>query len=192
MEYSIETLPFDKVQTECIVVGIYQDQQLTPSATTVDGLLQGIISKVIERGDISGKNSETLLINPILDNSIERILLVGLGNKDKITRKLYRKALVSAITTIKATKIKSACCALTDTDVADSDEQWKTRQIVEIFNDTIYQYQETKTSQESKLSLNTIQIKVEPDAKSFAESGLKQGIAIAKGVLFDFFMVFPV
>ena len=182
MEYSIETLPFDKVQSECIVVGIYQDQQLTSSATTIDSLLQGIISKVIERGDISGKNSETLLINPILDSSIERILLVGLGNKDKMTRKLYRKALTSAISAIKTTKIKSVCCALNDIPVSNSDEQWKTRQVVEVFNDAMYQYQETKTTQEPKLSLNTIQIKVDDNVKSKAESGLQQGIAIAKGV----------
>ena len=182
MEYSIETLPFDKVQSECIVVGIYQDQQLTTSAATVDGLLQGIITKVIERGDISGKNSETLLINPILDSSIERILLVGLGDKDKMTRKLYRKVLTSAISAIKTTKIKSVCCALNDIPVSDSDEQWKTRQVVEAFNDAVYQYQETKTTQEPKLSLNTIQIKVDNNVKLKAESGLQQGIAIAKGV----------
>ena len=182
MEYSIETLPFDKVQSECIVVGIYQDQQLTTSAAMVDGQLQGIITKVIERGDISGKSSETLLINPILDSSIERILLVGLGDKNKITRKLYRKALASAISALKTTKIKSACCALIDIKVSESDEQWKTRQIIEVFNDAIYQYKKTKTSQESKVSLNNIQIKVEPDTKAKAELGLKQGVAIAKGV----------
>ncbi len=182
MEYSIETLAFDKVQTECIIVGIYNNQQFSPSATSVDSLLQGIITKIVERGDISGKNSETLLINPILDSSIERILLVGLGEKDKITRKLYRKALTSAITAIKSTKIKSACCTLIDVTVSDSDEQWKTRQVIEIFNDAIYQYQETKTTQEHKLSLKNIQIKVESNAKLQAESGLKQGVAIAKGV----------
>ena len=76
MDYAIETAPLETLQCDCLIVGIYQDQQLSASATTINQSTQGLISKILGRGDIYGKNGETVLINAIPDSSIERILLV--------------------------------------------------------------------------------------------------------------------
>ena len=65
MDYSIESLSLDKLQSDCVLVGVYENQQLSPAATTLDALCGGLISKLISRGDIKGKNAETLLINNI-------------------------------------------------------------------------------------------------------------------------------
>ena len=81
MDYSIETLSLDKLQTDCIIIGIYENKQLSPSAVSINHSIGGIITRLIERGDITGKNAETLLINYIPDCTINRILLVGLGGK---------------------------------------------------------------------------------------------------------------
>ncbi len=182
MDYSIETLALDKLETDCIIIGIYEHQQLSPSAALCNSLTNNVITQLIERGDISGKNAETLLINYIPESTINRILVVGLGEKNKITAKLYRKALASAISTIKSAKIKSACCSLIDVEVKNNTEQWKARQIIEIFHDAIYQYQETKSSKESKIELKNVSIIATDDTKPQAELGLQQGVAIAQGI----------
>ena len=182
MDYSIETLALDKQQTDCIIIGIYENQQLSPLAASVDKLNQGIITQLIERGDIKGKNAETLLINHLPDSSIERILLVGLGEQQKLTAKLFRKALSSAISAAKALKIKSVNCSLVDIEIKGFDSQWKTRQIIEVFNDAIYQFQESKSIKEPATELEKIIINVTDQTKSAAETGLKQGLAIAKGM----------
>ncbi len=182
MDYSIETLALDKLQTDCIIIGIYENQQLSPSATTVDKLTQGIITQILKRGDIKGENSDTLLINYIPNSTIPRILLVGMGKQEALTAKLYRKALGAAISAIKTAKIKSASCSLVDIAVKNNDEQWKTRQIVEVFNDAFYQFEQTKSKKESKVELESIQILVTDAIKPKAEQGLAQGIAIAKGI----------
>ena len=182
MDYSIETLALDKLETDCIIIGIYENQQLSPSAVLCNTLTNNLISQLIERGDISGKNAETLLINYIPDSTIDRILLVGLGEKGKTTAKLYRKALSSAISTIKSAKIKSVCCSLIDIDVKNTTEQWKTRQIIEVFNDAVYQYQETKSLKESKIKLKSVSVLAAEDIKAQTELGLQQGVAIAQGI----------
>ncbi len=182
MDFSLETLALDKQQSDCIIIGIYENQELSPTALTIDKLNQGMITELIARGDIAGKNSETLLINYIPDSSINRILLVGLGEKNKVTAKLFRKALTSSINTLKATKINSANCSLIDVDVQNLDTEWKTRQIVEVFNDAVYQYKETKSEKESNVALKQVKINVSDDTKNQAETGLQQGIAIAHGV----------
>ena len=118
MDYAIETAPLETLQCDCLIVGVYQDQQLSASATTINQSTQGLISKILGRGDISGTNGETVLINAIPDSSIERILLVGLGENKPLTAKNYKKALLAAINSLKKTPILQAigrelsiCCA---------------------------------------------------------------------------------
>jgi len=182
MDFSLETLTINTLETECIIIGIYENQELSPTAVSIDNLNQGLITQLIARGDIMGKNAETLLINYIPDSSINRILLLGMGQKDKVTAKQYRKALASAISALKAAKIKLAHCSLIDIDVQNSNTDWKTRQIVEVFNDAVYHYSETKSIKKPPSELKSIQIIVSDESKELAEKGLQQGIAIAQGI----------
>jgi len=182
MDYSIETLALDKQQTECMIVGIYENQQLSPSAVSFDKLHQGIITQLIERGDIKGSNAETLLINNLPNSSIQRLILVGLGEKEKLTAKLYRKALSAAVNTLKTLKIKSATCSLLDVAIKDFDNTWKTKQIIEVFNDAFYLFEESKSTKTPATELEKIAISVTKESVTQAELGLKQGLAIAKGI----------
>jgi len=182
MDYSIETLALDKLETDCIIVGIFENQQLSPSANYVNDSNQQLISNLVDRGDIKGKNAETLLISYLPESNIKRVLLVGLGETENITPKQYRKALTAAISTLKSAKLKSASCCLVDIDVINSNNQWKARQIIEVFNDSIYQFNETKSDKEVKSQLQDIKLVVTDENKSQAEVGLQQGIAVAKGI----------
>ncbi len=58
MDYSIESITLDKLQSECLLVGIYEKQQLSYAASVIDELCDGLIGKLIARGDIAGKNAE--------------------------------------------------------------------------------------------------------------------------------------
>ncbi len=95
MDYSIETTPLEKLQCDCLIVGVYQDQQLSPTAIALNNSTQGLINKIVSRGDMSGKNGETVLINAVPDSQIERILLVGLGKKEPLSGKNLQKSTVS-------------------------------------------------------------------------------------------------
>ncbi|MCQ8117482.1 leucyl aminopeptidase [Methylomonas rosea] len=181
MDYSIESSPLDKLQSDCLLVGIYENQQLSPAATQLDSLFGGLLTKLIGRGDIKGKNAETLLINNLPDGNIARIVLLGFGERGKVTRKQYRKALAAAIKTVKDSKVSAASCALLDIDVNGADSQWKARQVVEVFNDGLYQYSATKKV-DDKNPLQRLAVVADDSQKALAETGLQQGIAIAKGM----------
>lgn len=182
MDYFIESLSLDKLETDCVIVGIYTNQQFTPSATVIDNNTHQLISNLIERGDIKGKNSETLLINVVPDSNLQRLLIVGLGDADKLSAKLYRKALAAAIKVIKATALTSVACALPEAEIKNADWTWKTRQVVEVFNDALYQYSETKSIKPTTISLKKVQINIPEAVKTQAQTGLAQGIAIAAAV----------
>ena len=182
MDYSIETHPLDQLETDCIIVGVYKNQHLSPSAKLVDKKSHQLIRNLIERGDIIGKSAETLLINVVPDSAFQRILLVGLGDKEKYNLKLYRKALTSVVKALKNTQIKSVVCTLAEIELKEHDYQWRCRQMVEIFHQNLYQFTETKSRKPSPHALSRLQIATDDAHKSVAEAGLKQGHAIAEGV----------
>ena len=183
MDYSIESLSLDKLQSPCLVLGIYENQQLSSTTSAFDSILSGTISKLLARGDIKGKNAETLLINNLSHDTVQRIVLVGFGEQGKVTRKSYRKALVAAAKTVKEAKISSATSALLDIVVENADMQWLSRQNVEVFTESVYLYTATKQSEE-KPALAHLAIYANNDDLLAAETGLQQGIAIAEGVAF--------
>ncbi len=183
MDYFIETAPLEKLQCDCLIVGVYQDQQLSYSANVLDNNTQGLIKKIISRGDISGKNGETLMVNAIPDSAIERILLVGLGENKPLSGKNYIKALAAAIISLKKPYLKSVVCCLAESIVEDNGWQWKVRQIVETFSDAAYQFIETKSDKETESKLEKVTITVPEIEQVSAQAGLLQGKAIADGVV---------
>ena len=112
MDYSIETAPLKELQCDCIIVGVYQDAPFYSSASDLNDSNQGLISNILSRGDLRGKNGETVVCHVLPDTGIQRILLVGLGEKAKLTSKNYRKALLAAVNALKKTPIKSVVCTL--------------------------------------------------------------------------------
>jgi leucyl aminopeptidase len=181
MDYSIETTPLEELQCDCVIVGVYQDQQLSPSATALNAGTQGLIKTIVSRGDLSGKNGETALINFIPDSKIESILLVGLGENKPLSGKNYKKALVAAVNSLKKPQIKSVVCCLAECDVENRDRQWKSRHIIEVFSDAVYQFTHTKSDKETESKIEKIAIAATETERASAYAGLVQGKAVAEG-----------
>ena len=63
MDFSIKTADkknsLDTIDTDCIVIGIYDDHKLTDAAIALD--TNGVITRALESGDISGKQAARLL-----------------------------------------------------------------------------------------------------------------------------------
>lgn len=184
MDYSIETAPIETLPCDCIIIGVYQDRQLIPSGTALSDNIQEVITKVISRGDTSGKLAETVLINVIPDSRIERVLLVGLGENKPLSPKNFRKALSAAANSLKKPYIKSIACGLAGIAVEGCNLQWNVRQIVEVFNDAVYQFTALKSDKETESKLQKVTITSPESGLASAQLGLVQGLAIAEGVGF--------
>ncbi len=182
MDYSIETAPLEELQCDCVIVGVYQDQQLSPSATALNNSTNGLINNIVSRGDLSGKNGETVLINAVPGSKIERILLVGLGENKPLSGKNYKKALLAAVNSLKKPQIKSVVCCLAECAVTDRDWQWKSRHIIEVFSDAAYQFTHTKSDKETESKLQKIAIAAPETERASAQAGLLQGKAVAEGM----------
>jgi leucyl aminopeptidase len=182
MDYSIESLTTDKLQTECLIIGVFENGQYTQTASTINRRFNNLLDNLFEQGDISGKTGETLLINYLPDSPIKRLLITGLGETQKISAKTFRKALSSTIKTLRDSKLESVLSSLHEAEVPQTDTIWKIRQTLEVFNDGLYQYDATKHNDDNKIALQQIKILVNDSDLSDAEQGLKQGLAIAHGM----------
>src|SRR4026209_2732091 len=74
------------------VVGIHDGAGMSEAARRLDRATGGAITRVLRRGDFSGKSAETYPLAGIRRGPAERILLVGLGAKSAFGRKPYRRA----------------------------------------------------------------------------------------------------
>jgi leucyl aminopeptidase len=182
MDYSLETAPFDTLSCDCLILGVYQNQQFSASVKTLNDSTQDLLKNIIARGDITGKNGETVLINAVPSNTISRVLLVGLGENQPLTIKNFRKALLSAVSSLKKMAISTVVCNMADCAVSGVDGAWKTRQIIEVFSDTIYQFTACKTNKDTDFNIKHLIITTSESELTLSKKGLEQGKAIAEGI----------
>tara|TARA_B110000503_G_scaffold97853_1_gene146732 strand:- start:1217 stop:1396 length:180 start_codon:yes stop_codon:yes gene_type:complete len=55
MKYGTHTGNAAKAKSQCAIVGVYENGQLSPSAMVLDQASKGYLKKILKRGDISGK-----------------------------------------------------------------------------------------------------------------------------------------
>ena len=99
-----------------LLIGCYEDG-LSETSRVIDGPLEGLLQKLYERGELSGKLNKTKLIYTLGKIPAECVLVVGLGNKEELTPEKIRQAGGSAIQASRAagmTKITSALLPLAD------------------------------------------------------------------------------
>jgi leucyl aminopeptidase len=92
-------VPATDVETPLLVLQMFErDTDLTGAAEEVDERVGGLIGRVLEAGDFTGKKDEALPLYPPADTiQAERILLVGVGKRADYTLERMRRAVGTAI-----------------------------------------------------------------------------------------------
>ena len=93
----------DSLSPEVLVLGLFEDGELSDFHKNIDEAAAGALSQRIEIGDFEGKAGKTLSIFP--GKPANRILLVGLGKREDFTLDRLRQAAGTAVKTVQASKI---------------------------------------------------------------------------------------
>lgn len=170
------------VTSDCIIVGIFEGQQLSPSATELDQDYNGLISRVIAQGDIQGKLGQTLLLHPTTVEPCKRILLVGCGTSETLDGHRYRKAITSMASALATTGITQAICTLAEINLIDNrSDDWKIQHLSHLILENRYRFEQFKSSQSHQLAaLNKVYMIVNALEPAIAKA-LRIGTALAKG-----------
>jgi len=94
---------WDNTNAGLIAVGVFEDKSFTPMAEAIDGASNGIFTDAIDLNDVKGKTGESHVF--YVDG--KRILLLGLGKKDKFGSDAVRLAAGKVSRTAIGKKIDS-------------------------------------------------------------------------------------
>ncbi len=183
MKLSVKSTQPEKLQKSCLIVGVYDNGDLTAAARLLDKTCQGSISRLIKQGAFKGKPGQTLPLH-FAANNYDLILLVGCGKEKSVSLSAFRKIMISSIKAVAASQIQQAVCYLTDVNVSDKPMAWKVKQITEAAWEGLYRFDMFKSEKEPAHGLKEFVINL-PDAKEAkaCEEALRQGQAIANGVM---------
>ena len=171
--------------SDLIVVGLYEDQGLTTAAARVDQHSGGAIARLAGSGDASGKLGCSTLLFGLANVSAPRVLLVGLGERNKIDDAAYHRAVDEAARALKGVPIESATSYLTEIDVPGRDNAWKLRAAALAADQQAYRYTATFKPKDApnKTRLGSIAFAA-PAGDTASARALTEARAIAKGVRF--------
>ena len=184
MEFSTKQLSSGSTKSDCLVVGIYTQHQLSNAALALDRASKGALVKIIKRGDIDAKVGSTLLIHTLNGIASERILLVGLGDSAQYDEKAFRKALTAAYAALNACGAKEAQIYLTALPTGQAKIDWRIQQAVVLAIEAGYRFDQMKshpTTKPQRLKHITLAF-TNPTERMLAQQGMEQGIALGAGI----------
>ncbi|QSX73611.1 leucyl aminopeptidase [Lysobacter arenosi] len=157
--------------TDCIVVGAFADNTLTPAGKALDEASGGRLAALLERGDASGKTGKTAILHDVPGVTAPRVLIIGLGDAGKFGVPQYLKAVGDAARALRNGPVTNALFTLSEVPVAGRDTAWAIRQAAIAADHACYRYTAT---------LGTSKKKEEPGLRKLGIHG-DDTVALAHG-----------
>ena len=181
LEFSLNHTAPATADVDCVIVGVFADKQLTPAGSALDAASDGRLTKLLERGDISGKTGKTTLLHDVAGVTAPRVLVVGLGDSAKFGVPQYLKAVGDAARTLKTGAVASALLTLSEVEVEGRDAAWNIRCAAIAADHACYRYTATlgaKNKKRDETGLTRFEI------AGTDQAALAHGRAIAAGVAY--------
>lgn len=183
MEFSIKSGSPEKHRVDCIVVGVFESKKLSSAAEKIDAATKGLLTQVLNNGDMEGKKGSTLLLPAVTGLQASRVLLVGLGKEKDFKAASYREISRAAWKALADTVCQSVHVCLAETHPKKHDAAWAIEQSIAIAYDVFYRFDELKSKPADPLPLKKISFSL--SGKVTAEEGeaaLSYGIALGQAM----------
>jgi leucyl aminopeptidase len=190
----VQTSAYDVTQEQdMVVIGIFEEDTLTGIAAAYDEELGGAITRRIADGDFKPKlgNSFTEFyteFDTATDKAVRnvRILLVGLGKREKFDRHAFNKASNAVVKAIAGRAFTSVLVRLVEeVNTTFGTELDALRHLATTLVDGQYEFNEFKSKTEPEVFPASVTILVTDDVDAtLAQDALNTGVAIANGIAF--------
>ena len=174
MKSLMSTKPLESVETPLLALIVAQG-----STTAIDPGVE----RAVAAGDYKGKKDETLLVYG--SGKAQRILLVGIGKTNEITRSSIRRAAAIAARRARGLGTKTFSLAVTKEARGSLGDAELAQVLIEGAAQGGWQFTELKKQPEDpKPDIESVELVIEAADKEQAERGRRIGDAIAAGYLF--------
>src|SRR5262245_58956165 len=148
--YETWTKALAELPIDCVAVGVHDDGELTAEARALDLRCREKLSRLTKRGDFGGKPGETWLVTDLEGVRAERVLLVGLGPKGDVTRKIWRRALTAAGSAASRTRVTALGVALPRPAVKVLSDERFGRAVAELTGHVLYRVNDLKSGKKPR------------------------------------------
>jgi leucyl aminopeptidase len=179
MEFGVWTKGLATLSVDCLVLGVFEDGELSGEARSVDSACSGRLKKLLERGDFAGRPGDTLLVSDLAGLSATHVLLTGLGSKKHFQRKAWRRACLAALAAIGRTRIRSCAIALDRPETKQLDDYYLGRQVAELTGAALYRINDLKTGKKPAAAALRKVLAGPVRKAAAAQQGLAHGAAVA-------------
>jgi Leucyl aminopeptidase len=121
LQFTLNTVTPSTINADCVVVGLFANGSLSASGSALDTASNGALTRLISRGDLSGKAGSTTLLHDLPGITAPRVLVVGLGDAAKLNAAGYIKAIGAAIKALKTGAAKRVALTLAELSVPGRD-----------------------------------------------------------------------
>ncbi|HNT30540.1 MAG TPA: leucyl aminopeptidase, partial [bacterium] len=113
MEIKIET-PATAGKTDICLIPLFAKQELPEYCRDLDSRISSLMQGSMDAGEFKGEANQTLLLATQDKIFARKILLIGLGNKDKFSARSWQLAIATALRTAQRAKATSVSLYLPD------------------------------------------------------------------------------
>ena len=144
MKFTLNNKPITEVETDCLVIGIFEDSPLEGSAAVIDRACNGALQKLVDSGDIDSAWKHTALLHGLSGVAAKRVLVVGYGEPEKFDPVRFDRVCASAGEFLRDHAADNAHICLHEAETGGRDAHWRLRQAAVVLDQANYKYTATK------------------------------------------------
>jgi len=184
MKFNLTRSDPTTLKTDCLVVGILAEGKLTPSAQKADRANQGLVRRLVRRGDIQGNCGETLIVPDLSSTTTQRLLLVGLGKASTSGIAEFKQAADAAARALSRLPVQNAVITLAEAVISDLDVHARVRLLASSITDATYHFDQLKSKKPRKKNmLNRVSFSMTDRASTHhARRAVQESQALASGL----------
>lgn len=178
MIFSAKTTRIEQIKSECLVVGIYTNGQLSDNAQFLEKNTRLSIQALFKNKELHGKTGETLTLHQPSE-TVKKAILVGFGDKNKVDPTSYRASIQACANALAQQNTNKINICFDDIAVDGWDEQDKAKYCAEKISHAYYKFTTCKSDKATK---NTTTISYHGTKTSQIKAGLLIGSATGQGM----------
>jgi len=150
MKFTLDTTAAPELDTDCLVIGVFEQAPFEGSAKLIDLASSGSLQRLVDSGDIETGWKSTTLLHGLDGVKAKRILVLGCGEAEAFTTVRYDSVCQSAGAYLKDHVVTNAHFCLHEVETSDQSPcnngqtHWRLRQSAANVDRANYSYTATK------------------------------------------------
>lgn len=184
MNYHVSKEHLLNKASDCICLPIFSDGTLCSQGQHIDEQLNQALSTLVSTFKVSGDAGKATLL-PISSDHANRVILLGLGDKNKLTKTLLRKSANALASTLKDTNIQHLSCDFSSVQLSDSTSSYAdiSSDLIIAIETSHYAFDQFKSKKAAPPSLSDVSFHAESGDHALLAS-IKKAQALSSGVSF--------